>query len=241
MGYQPIDMVILTYNRQRYCAAMLEAVRQYTDYPHRIIVVDNGSDAEMQSFLRTAEQNGHITRLVLNENNEFMHGWRHGIRLVESPFFALSDPDIVVPALKPCWLTRMVQCFEQFPELARLGTALSIENIPPCWDAYQARFLALQTGKVFCRKPLLRLCTPDTTLQLIRTESFRLCGGFEADCIDFKWLKQLRGYGICVVHNEVVSVHLGWNEYRDYPDYLREKNRSIKPYREVSLIEGYSE
>ena len=237
----PIDIVILTYNRRNYFEQMLQSIHERTTYPYRLIVVDNGSSSSMTTYLRKLEQDRKIHTLILNRENLFMHGWHYGLTQVTSPLFAISDPDIVVPDISPCWLTQMIQCFEQFSALVRLGVTLDDTNIPPCWNRFETRFLTFQTGKIFAQHPLLKECPVDTTLQLIRTDIFRERGGFTESCIEFEWLKGLREDGTCAVHNEISVTHLGWNEYRDYPDYLREKHKMLKPYREIELIENTDE
>jgi hypothetical protein len=234
---QSVDILILTCNRPEYFEKMLNALRRQTGFPFRLIVVDNASEQDMVMRLRRMHEKGLIDVLICNPVNEFMGGWRHGLKHITSPLFALSDPDIVVPDTTPCWLTQMTGCFERMPDLVRLGVSLSSENIPPCWNKFEARFLCLRAGKRICQNPLLRSATADTTLQLIRTDSFWKIGGFSAETIDFEFLKKLRTQGICAVHQDISAVHLGWNEYKDYPEYLRRKNALIRPYREVSLIE----
>ncbi len=236
MDRQAIDILILTYQRQEYLDKMIRSIQRSTSYPYRIILVDNGSDRPMVRYLKHLLEQKVIAQLVLNKKNYFMDGWQYGIPYIESDLFAISDPDILVPELTPCWLTQLVDCFELLPDLVRLGTALSMDNIPPCWNRFEARFLALRTGETVCDQPFLKQSTPDTTMQVIRTEAFSRLGGYRAQTIDFEWLKQLRTEGVCAVHQDVIVTHIGWNEYKDYPAYLYQKHKNIREYREVSLI-----
>ncbi|RJP58111.1 MAG: glycosyltransferase family 2 protein [Candidatus Auribacter fodinae] len=233
---KPIDIVILSHNRKGYLQRMVTAITGRTHYPFRLIVADNNSDADTREYLASLKAENSIDILELNETNLFMNGWHAGLRHVISDVFVLSDPDIVVPDLHPCWLSRMYSCFEDIPELVRLGAALSMDNIPPCWNRYEGRFLALKTGKPLPPNKSIRQCVPDTTLQMIRSSAFAHLNGFSAETVDFEFLKQLNAIGWCGVHQDIICTHLGWDEYRDYPDYLRFKNETIREYREVRLI-----
>ena len=233
----PVDILILSYNRLDYLVTTIESIRNRTTHPYRLIVTDNASDNETIETLRSMRDANKIDILVENPSNLFMDGWHYGLNHVQSSLFCITDPDIEVPHLEPCWLSQMINCFDMFPELVRLGACLSSDNIPPCWNKFETRFLTLKSGKVFSETPALIKSMPDTTLQMIRKDVFSRAGGFESETVDFELLKSLTGYGVCAVHQNIVCRHLGWDEYKDYPDYLRYKNRNIKPYRETGLIE----
>jgi len=234
---KPIDILILSYNRLGYLVRTIESIRSRTEYPYRLIVTDNASGRDTVANLKSMRDEKLIDVLVENTENLFMDGWHYGLEHVRSGLFCITDPDIEVPPLNPCWLTQMVDCFGLYPDLARLGVSLTDDNIPPCWNKFESRFLTFRTGKVFSEQPFLRKSTPDTTLQMIRKTVFKKAGGFQTQTVDFKMLKTLSNHGVCAVHQDIICRHLGWDEYKDYPDYLKYKNKKIKPYREVGLIE----
>ncbi|MCD6460080.1 glycosyltransferase family 2 protein [bacterium] len=232
----PVDILILSYNRLKYLIKTVDCINRRTEYPYRIIVADNASDNNMPDKLKSMLDEKMINVLVENQSNLFMDGWHYGLKHIKSDLFCITDPDIEVPALKPCWLTQMVNCFNIFPNLVRLGTCLSDDNIAPCWNKFETKFLTFKTGKFFSRNPSLKYSTPDTTLQMIRKDIFEKIDGFKAQTLDFKLLKSLSNHGVCAVHQDIICRHLGWDEYKDYPEYLKYKNKNIKPYRETGLI-----
>ena len=231
-----VDILILSYNRPVYLIKTIKSIRNRTSHPCRIIVADNASDKDTVFKIKRMRDEKLIDVFVENPQNLFMDGWHYGLKHIRSSLFCITDPDIEVPELKPCWLTRMIECFELFPELVRLGACLSDDNIPPCWNKFESRFLTFRTGKVFSKKPFLRQSTPDTTLQMIRKNVFKKADGFQTETVDFDMLKTLSDYGVCAVRQDIICRHLGWDEYKDYPDYLKFKNKNIKPYREAGLI-----
>ena len=48
---EPIDIVILTYNRLKYLQQTVDALFERTTYPFRLTIVDNNSEADVRSYL----------------------------------------------------------------------------------------------------------------------------------------------------------------------------------------------
>lgn len=232
-----VDIVVLAYNRFKYLRRTIQALIQNTGYPCRLVVVDNSStDFMVKEYLKNEHENGNIHKLIFNPTNLILKGWQKGLAEVTSPFFAITDPDIIVPGLEPCWLTQLVKLLEEFPRLARIGLSLEPENVPLCWTRRQAKRLAFRTGPFFDKERRLRIIDVDTTMQLIRTESFRESGGFEAEELNMSFWKKFHKYGLSVAAQHISALHLGWNEYIEEPEYLIEKTRQIREYPEKDLI-----
>ena len=66
---KPIDIVTLTHNRMQFAAATIWSIINYTDYPYRIIVVDNGSTDGTKEWLIGMKAKGFIHELILNDKN----------------------------------------------------------------------------------------------------------------------------------------------------------------------------
>jgi len=251
---QPIDIVILTYNRLSYFKRMLESLISNTDYPYRLIVVDNASDDKnMIEYLKKQLLGGFINKLIINDKNYILKGWHYGLSEISSPFFALSDPDIVLPESRPCWLTQLVDSISRHPEVVRIGLSLDTQDVPDCWTKKQAKRLCFKTGPIY--KAALgnlqrsspdysgstrqfRITDIDTTMQIIRTDHFRKAGGYEFRELNIEFWKGFRKQGLSLAAQHLTAKHLGWYEYQDEPCYLKKKSAQIRYYPEVELIKS---
>ncbi len=233
-----IDIVLLTYNRLNYLRQTIEALVKRTNNPYRLIVVDNAStDLGVRPYLESQKQKGVISELIFNSANQLLSGWYSGLSKVRSPVFVISDPDIIVPAVEPCWLTQLLRLLENFPRLVRMGLSLDPADVPPCWTVKQAKRLCFRTGPFFDHQRNLRMADIDTTMQLIRTEAFRKNGGFQPAELNMDFWRRMRRFGVSAAAQDLTARHLGWREYLEEPAYLREKAKNIRPYPEISLLE----
>jgi len=64
-----VDMIVVTYNRLEYFKSFVECVYLSTEYPLRLIVVDNGSVDGTRDFILKLEKEGLIFRHLFNETN----------------------------------------------------------------------------------------------------------------------------------------------------------------------------
>ena len=235
---RPIDIIILTYNRLNYLKKTLKSINENTKYPYRLIAVDNAStDILIKRFLEEQYVCGNINKIIVNKTNLLLDGWREGLEEVTSNYFAISDPDIIVPESNPCWLTQLVTFLDEFPRIVRVGLSLDTHNVPPCWSGKQGRKLAFKTGPYFNREHSLRIADVDTTMQLIRTEPFKKEYALKSRRLDRKFWIDFHNSGISVAAQNITGYHLGWNEYKEDPEYLLEKCKKLRYYPEAGLIE----
>ncbi len=99
------DIIMLTHNRLDHLVATVDALEQRTRAPYRLTIVDNASDPDVRNWL--AENRDRFHQLILLPENEFLTALNHGIAATTSDPYMVTDPDLVVPDLEPCWLTRM--------------------------------------------------------------------------------------------------------------------------------------
>jgi len=119
---EPISVVMTTWNRPSFTGWSLEAIHRNTQYPHRVIVIDNGSDRDMQNMLYAFKGLGMIDTLILLDKNYGLETAKHlAMQFVESPLFVSTDNDILAYKYEPCWLTKLVELMEKYPEYASIG------------------------------------------------------------------------------------------------------------------------
>jgi len=103
-----IDIVIVNFRRLHYLKALVQAIRDYTEFPHRVIVVDNCSNKETQRFIERLIFSGYVWKAVYNKENYLLpRAFSLGVNLVESKYCVLTCDDVIPPWSKPCWLTHL--------------------------------------------------------------------------------------------------------------------------------------
>ena len=102
-----ISIIVITFNRIEYIKIFIEYLYLFTDYPFRLIVVDNGSEDGTKELILKLEKDGLIWKHVFNsENLKLAAAQTEGFKQVESDLFVVADDDMQVPIFKsPCWLT----------------------------------------------------------------------------------------------------------------------------------------
>lgn len=112
---EPINLVIVVWNAASYTKKCIESVRRYTDYPHLITVVDNGSTDGTLSYLQTQPD---ITVIKNKENVGYSQAIIQGYERTKTRLVCAMNNDIVV---SPGWLEPMVRIMKEKPEIGILG------------------------------------------------------------------------------------------------------------------------
>ncbi len=113
---QPVaTILILTYNGWEYTKQCIDSIKRKTQAPYRILVIDNGSTDGTIEELR---KDRHIFHIENSHNLGFSKGFNIGLMVVETPYFVLSNSDVVVTNE---WLTTMIKHIELDKDLVVLG------------------------------------------------------------------------------------------------------------------------
>jgi len=114
---ESIDIVINNFRRLHYLGFLIKAIEERTDFPHRIIVVDNCSIPKTKNFIEELKNNGRIWKVVYNEKNlPLSQAFKRGVELVESEYCVLALDDMIPPWTNPCWLTHLDYLIRNNPE-----------------------------------------------------------------------------------------------------------------------------
>ncbi|MEB3188441.1 MAG: glycosyltransferase [bacterium] len=207
-----IDIVLLTHNRRQYLEQTVEALFARTRHPFRLTIVDNASDPDLQAYLDTLRPRLH--RLIRNPENRWTQAFTQGIALTRSDPFVVSDPDVIVPDMSGCWLTRMLEHMAAHPDMGVLALNLDPANKPPALpDVYLGDKIPLGDS--------IMVCNVGTVFQFIRRRFF-----VPPYTTDWETVAAVRARGgLTGFARDVVGYHLGWDEERDYPEHLVKKYR----------------
>jgi len=119
-------ILILTRDRPDQFLDMVNSILCLTDPDtYRLIICDNASTSpKMVAYLNLLESEGHT--IIRNERNLLFEGLNPGLALVDTDFFLISDPDIVLNPKTPFhWILRLKEALEAMP-MSKIGLALDV-------------------------------------------------------------------------------------------------------------------
>ena len=108
-------ILILTCNTWKHTQMCINSLKQKTHTPYKILVIDNGSTDETVRELRRDRQIYHIENSC---NLGFAKGFNIGLILMDTPYFVLSNSDIIAT---DSWLACMLENMNQDKDLTILG------------------------------------------------------------------------------------------------------------------------
>ena len=126
------DLVLLSWNNLEQTRSCLETLFSSTTVPCRLIIVDNGSEADVRGFLADVKPQGAIREVVLlqNERNEgFPKGMNRGIRASKAAFVCLLNNDLL---FTDGWLEELICVAGLDPAIGVVNpTSSTFGNVPP--------------------------------------------------------------------------------------------------------------
>ena len=133
----PLTVIVPARNERRNIGNCLQALAAQTRVPDQVIVVDNGSTDGTGDFVRSERARyPHMNVELTIETAPGPAAARNcGIRMAQGSIIAFTDADCIP---EPQWTARIVELFEQHPELAALG---GIESGSELSESLMARVL----------------------------------------------------------------------------------------------------
>ena len=100
------SIVIVAHNEPQYTKFCIESVLKYTQYPYKLVLVDNGSTDGTEDYFRSID--GAV--VIRNETNTgFPRGTNAGLKAADGAYMVLLNNDTIVTE---GWLTKLVQAAE---------------------------------------------------------------------------------------------------------------------------------
>ena len=121
------DLILVTWNQLAYTRRCVESLLQHTAVPFRLLVVDNGSQADTIAYL-DALQRDHPDRVLClkqPENLGWVRGVNTGLRTATAPYVCLLNNDLI---LLPGWLERMLAVAESDPAIGLVNPTYNIKG-----------------------------------------------------------------------------------------------------------------
>jgi GT2 family glycosyltransferase len=114
---QPIDICMTTWKREWMTCLALQALKQNTQTPYRLIIIDNGSNRDAEQLYA---QEGDLY-IKLDHNYGLEYAKNLGMHFVESRYFVSTDNDVLPYTYTPDWLSQIIDLLEKNPEYVALA------------------------------------------------------------------------------------------------------------------------
>ncbi len=130
-----VTICIVNYRTEELTRICLRAIRKFTKYPHRVIVVDNDSQDRSLKYLRKLDW---ITLIERSGEDIRSGSWAHGSALdkglaaCNTEFFLAMHSDTIVH--KEGWLGELVEYFTKNPNCAAVGG--DKVELKPAWQVW---------------------------------------------------------------------------------------------------------
>lgn len=99
---------------------LIQSLKDNTDYPCEIIVMDNGGNPDVTDWFVEQVRKGVITQLVRSHDNlHFAMAWNLGAKLATGDYLSFVCNDIEV---QPGWLSSCVKILEDYPDRKFVAT-----------------------------------------------------------------------------------------------------------------------
>jgi hypothetical protein len=220
-----IAIVILNFNGSHHLKRFLPSVCRYSVSPgNRIIMVDNGSNDDSVSFVRSTFPE--IDLIEFSKNNGFAPGYCLALKQVDATYFVLLNSDVEVT---PGWLEPLYTAMESDPSMGACMPRMRDYNHPDHFEyAGAAGGFIDYLGYPFCRGRLLSSVEKDTgqydqprdifwasgACMFVRSSAYFRAGGLDEDFfahmeeIDLCWRMRRTGFSIRAVPESIVY-HIG--------------------------------
>mgnify|MGYP003471877601 FL=1 len=202
----PVSIVIPAHNQFEYCQQCIESIRAHTDYPYKLILVDNGSTDGVAQYFDLVPG---ATVVHSKTNIGFPAGVNLGLAHATGHVLLLNS-DTIVPV---GWIARLVAALESAPRIGIVGPMsnhvsgpqlipdlqlASVDQINDIadqrWEKYGGRLLEVERVVGFC------MLVRDTAFAAVGNldESFGI-GNFEDD--DYCLRVRKAGFRVCIAED----------------------------------------
>ena len=113
------DIIVPVWNHPEFTRSCIEGLLENTRYPHRLLLIDNGSQPETGEYLESLKKKNAKIKLLRNaENLGFIKAVNQGLALSDAPYVCVLNND-TLPG--PSWLSELVDFAEKHPDMGLLN------------------------------------------------------------------------------------------------------------------------
>lgn len=215
-----VTILVLTHNAWEYTAQCIASIKSVTEIPYKLLVIDNGSTDGTIEHLR---ENKEIFHIENTHNLGFANGFNIGLGLIDTPYFAICNSDIVVTK---SWLKRMTEHLSEDPKKMSIGPRSNFVSGPQIVRNckyntgqelvdFAARFDTVKNLPVSPSKRIVFFCTvfkKEVIREIGLLDEMFLRGNFEDD--DYCMRIHKKGFK-CAIDNTVFVHHYGSQTFKN--------------------------
>jgi len=118
-----VTICVVNYKTLDLTRLCLRSIRKYTDYPYKVLVIDNDSQDDSTEYLKSLKWIQFVSRT--EKTNDSSGGYAHaaaldmGLALCDTPYFMAMHSDTFVH--KAGWLTELMRYFQTDPSVVCVG------------------------------------------------------------------------------------------------------------------------
>jgi GT2 family glycosyltransferase/tetratricopeptide (TPR) repeat protein len=130
-----VDIVLCVHNAFEDVKECLTSIRRHTKVDYRLLIVDDGSQAETRDFLKSWVQEDSVATLFRNETARgYTKAANIGLRASKGDYIILLNSDTIVT---PGWLEKLIECATSRKNIGIVGplsNCASWQSIPEIFD-----------------------------------------------------------------------------------------------------------
>ena len=130
-----VDIVLCVHNAFEDVKECLTSIRLHTKVDYRLLIVDDGSQAETRDFLKSWVQEDSVATLFRNETARgYTKAANIGLRASKGDYIILLNSDTIVT---PGWLEKLIECANSQKNIGIVGplsNCASWQSIPEIFD-----------------------------------------------------------------------------------------------------------
>lgn len=130
-----VDIVLCVHNAFEDVKECLTSIRRHTKVDYRLLIVDDGSQAETRDFLKSWVQEDSVATLFRNETARgYTKAANIGLRASKGDYIILLNSDTIVT---PGWLEKLIECANSQKTIGIVGplsNCASWQSIPEIFD-----------------------------------------------------------------------------------------------------------